>query len=324
MASTTLLTWGPANVDSLLTTTRSILQEGKEFLNDAIFTKIALLNWLEKNSRVTKQGGASILTPILYAKNSTFAAYSGDDIIDTTGQEGITMGQYPWRNYAGTIKYNGDEVRQNAGQGKLKDLAKAKVMQAVMSGKDKLNVDLFASSQATKAISALPVFVNATATVADINSTTNSWWQAQVTASGSFAGQGLADMRELRDLLQQAGQAGGPAPDYILTTRAVKQYYEASQVPALRYELGQTADAGLENLKFSSAVVEFDPNCASGELYMLPSDALEFVVHSDANWEMGDWIEPANQDARVAKLIWMGNLITNNRRRLGKMTGITA
>ena len=260
----------------------------------------------------------------MYASNDTFAAYSGEDIINTQAQEGLTMSQATWRNYAGTIVLLGDEVRQNSGDGKLIDLLKAKTMQAVMSLKNKLNTDLFASSQAAKAIHCLPVLVDATSTVQGINSTTYSWWQAQVVASGSFAGRGLQDLRNLRDLIIRAGQSGGSAPDSIVTTQAILEYYEASQVPALRYASNKSADASFESLKFSSGDVMFDASCASGELYMLPSDALEFVVHSDADFKVGQPVEPASQDAKIMKVLWSGNLITNNRRRLGKMTGVTA
>ncbi len=39
---------------------------------------------------------------------------------------------------------------------------------------------------------------------------------------------------------------------------------------------------------------------------------------------MGEFQNPPQQDIHIAKLIWMGNLLTSNRRRLGKLTGITA
>jgi hypothetical protein len=90
MASTTLFTYGPANVDALLTATRSAILKAREFLNDAIFTTIPVLKWLEKRAQVKLQGGASILVPILYAKNTSFKAYNKDDTFDTTGVEGVT------------------------------------------------------------------------------------------------------------------------------------------------------------------------------------------------------------------------------------------
>lgn len=325
MASDKLFSYGSANVDSLLTTTKSIIAEAKDFLNDAIFSRTTLLSWLNEKGRVNySQGGASILQPLLYGKNSTFKAYSKDDVLDTTGQEGITTAQFPWRNMGGTIVIFGDELRMNAGSGKIKDLLKAKIMQAMMSGRDALSIDIFASTQAAKKVSALPVLVDASATVGDINSSTNSWWQAIVTASGSFAARGQADMRDGRDQVLNAGQKGGPSIDFIVTTRLIYELYEASLVQGIRYESRKEGDATFERLKWSTAMLDHDPNVATGEMYMLASEALDFYVHSDANWQVGDFKEPVNQDTKVAKVIWMGNLCTGNRRRLVKLTGITA
>src|SRR3990167_2786317 len=107
MALATRFTYGPTNVDALLTTTRSVISEAREFLNDAIFNRITLLKWLQEKAQVTKQGGASILMPLLYARANGFAAYSADDVISVTGSEGLTNAQYPWRNYAGPITLYG-------------------------------------------------------------------------------------------------------------------------------------------------------------------------------------------------------------------------
>lgn len=324
MSSTKLFSYGPSNVDSLLATTKSVIAEAKDFLNDAIFNRITLLKWLQEKAQVTRQGGASILVPLLYGKNSTFRAYAADDVIDVSGQEGITMAQYPWRNYGGTITMFGDEMRANAGQGKIYDLVKAKTMQSMMSARDALAIDIFATTQGAKKVSALPVLVDATSTVADVNSTTNSWWQAQAIASGSFAAQGLADMRRLRDTIVNAGQSGAPLPDIIITTPTVFESYEASQVANIRYVDSKSAEASFDTLRFGAATVDHDPNCGTGIMFMLSSDALEFVVHSEANWTVGDFIEPVDQDVRSAKVLWMGNLVAKNRRRLGKLTALTA
>ena len=324
MAYNTQHSWGPANIDSLLTTTRDAVLKSKDFLNDAVFSKIVLLNHLNSKNRVSKQGGASILVPLLFGKNSTFNAYAGDDVLDTSGQEGMSMASFTWRNYGGTIKYAGDEIRMNGAE-KLYDLAKAKILQAQMSGKDKLNIDLFASSQAAKAVSCLPVLVDATSSVGGINSTTYSWWQADVnSAVGSFASNGLDKMRDIRDDISIAGQSGGMLPDLYLTTQLVHELYEASQLSAYRYAKSDVPDAGHAKLMFSGGVVDFDPNCATGELYALPSDSLQFVVHSAAEWDISPFQKPPSQDVYIAQVIWMGNLICNNRRRLGKLTGITA
>jgi len=93
MATNTLHTWGPANVDSLLTTAREAVLASGEFLHDNVFTKITLFDWLTRKAKASKKGGASILVPIMYEKNGTAKAYSRDDTMDTSGQEGLTMAQ---------------------------------------------------------------------------------------------------------------------------------------------------------------------------------------------------------------------------------------
>ncbi len=296
MAYNTQHSWGPANIDSLLTTTRDTILKSKDFLNDATFSRSTLLNHLNQKNKVTKQGGSSILVPLMYAKNGTFKAYAGDDVLDTSGQEGLTMASFTWRNYGGTIKYAGDEIRMNGAE-KLEDLAKAKIKQGLMSGKDKLNSDFFATTQAAKAISALPILVDATSSVGGINSTTYSWWQANVVATvGSFALNGLDKLRDVRDDATLVGQEGGSAPDLYLTTQLIKEYYEASQLASYRYGPKDIADAGHEKMLFSGGIVDIDPNCASGELYALPTENLEFVINAQAEWDVTEFQKPPTQE----------------------------
>ena len=227
-------------------------------------------------------------------------------------------------NYGGTITYFGDEVRANMGEGKMMDVIKAKTMQAVLSGRDALEIDLWQTSAASKKIQPLDVLVDTTSNVQDINSTTNSWWQAQSVASGSFAARGLADMRNLRDLIVKQGQMGSPAPDEIITTQLIYELYEQTQTPSIRYAPRTEADGSFSALKFSTATVDFDTNSVSGSLYMLSNEALQLVVHSAAEWTIGEFREAIDQDMWSAKVIWMGQLVVLNRRRLGKLTGITA
>ena len=324
MAADKLFTYGPDNTDSLLATTKSVLLGMGDWMEDQIFTAIPMLNFLDQKAKKIKQGGASILIPMQFAKNDTVTWYSGYDILDTTPQEGMTMAQEPWRNAAASISISGEEERANSGEGQMYSLIKAKINQGMMSMRDEVDQALFASSQNAKKIRCLPTLIDATSTVADINSTSNSWWQAQTTTGGSFAGQGLADWLDMYHTIQQQGVSGG-GPDLIMTTQAILEYYERSQLPQMRYVGNQKmADASFENLKFKGATVAFDPNCTSGVAYFLRSANLAFVVHSQANFKVGDFKKPTNQDAKTAQIIFTGNLVTNNRRNLGQVNSIAA
>lgn len=212
----------------------------------------------------------------------------------------------------------------NMGEGQLYSLVKAKTEQAMLSLRDEIDQAMFASTQNAKKISCLPVLIDTTSTVADVNSTTSSWWQSQVATGGSFAGQGLADFLNMYHLIQNQGIDGG-APDMIVTTQAILEYFERSQLPQVRYVGNEKlADVGFENLKYKGATITFDSNCTSGVAYFLRSANLAFVVHSSANFTVGEFKKPVNQDAKSAQIIFTGNLVTNNRRKLGKITTISA
>jgi hypothetical protein len=57
---------------------------------------------------------------------------------------------------------------------------------------------------------------------------------------------------------------------------------------------------------------------------MLNSNHLELVVMTGRDFAPSEWVKPANQDAKTLNLFFMGNLITNERRKLGALTGLTA
>ena len=134
--------------------------------------------------------------------------------------------------------------------------------------------------------------------------------------------QGLADWRNTYNTLTLKGAKGAP-PDFGVMTQSVYESYEASLQPNQRFTDNKMADAGFENLKFKGMTLMFDPNCASGTAYFLSSDALKLVVHSKRNFSRTPMVKPANQDALTGQIIWMGQLVTNNRRKLAKISSIT-
>lgn len=320
MAGNTLFTYGPSNVDSLLSTTLSAVRKK---MADNIFTRIPLFNWLKQKSKITENGGASVVCPVMFGKNSTAKPYSGYGIIDTTPQEGMTAAQYAWKQYAATVSISGLEEQQNRGDKAIIKLLEAKVKQAEMSLRDKLDVDMWATSTATNAILALPTIVDTTTSIGDISKSSNSWWQAQVTASGSFAARGLSDLRSLWNTIIN-NSVDGRSGDFICSAQSPYEFYEGTLQPQQRFDNAAMASAGFETLKYKSAIWTFDTNTPSGNLFVLQSGNLELVVSSGRDFVNSPFIKPANQDAKVSQILLMCALVSDNIRRLGKLTGITA
>lgn len=314
--------WGPSNVDALLSTTLQAIPKKK--FADNIFTKIPLFMWFKKKAKLTVDGGANLVMPLMYGKNTTAKSYSGYGIIDVTPQEGLTAASFLWAQYAATISISGLEDRiQNVGDKAIIKILESKVTQAEMSLSDKLDIDLWASATTGTNINCLPTLVDTTTSIGQVSKSSNSWWQAQTTASGSFAARGLSDMKGLYNTITNQSLSDG-APDFICSDQNTFQYYEGTVQPAARYTDMELGDAGFENLKFKGCTMTYDPNTPSGKLYMLSSDSLKLVTNKGTNFITTKFIQPANQDAKVAQLLWAGQLASDNIRRLGSMTGITA
>lgn len=319
MAGDTIFTYGQANVTSLIATTLS--NYGKE-LTDNIHRAIPLFAWLANKKRITAEGGATIVRPVVYSSNSTAMFYASDDVLDTSIQDSFTAAQWQWRQAAASIAVTGRIELQNAGKSAVIDYAQAMIDNAMASLKEVIDQKCYAATQLGSNLTPLTDIVKASGTVGDINASTSTWWQSSVTASGSFAARGLSDLRSTWDTVSVRMPAGGP--DILISDQTAYEAYEATLVPTIRYSDTYMGDLGFSNLKYKDAVWTWDPNATSGVIYLLNSKALELVQHSSRLFTMSDWVKPADQDLKVAQVFWAGELTTRNRRKLGSLTGVTA
>ena len=317
--------------DSLLSTT---LRNYSRQLRDNIFIKFPFLNWLRSKDRVQHEdGGTYIMEHLLYGKNTTIKAYADYEILDTTPQEGITMAQYNWKEYGGTIAISRAERRKNSGKQRLLNLLDAKTQQAEMSLKDKLTTDLFANISSTPAKAIDGIFLHAsntpsTTTLGSVSGVTYTWWRNQQADVGAYANN-LED--KLRTGYNNASAGGADFPDGIMCSQTAYEYYESLGVGGKRFVNEQkTMDLGFEVLQYKGADMFWDGGMSSnvpatGEsIVLLNSGAIRLVIDSESDFVTTDFIEPENQTATVAKILAMLNLCTNNRRKLGLLHGIDA
>lgn len=318
MAQDTTFTHGVTNVTTLLTTT---LENRRKDLQDNIFNDLATFKFLQKKGQIIIDGGATIVVPLMYAKNTTAQFYNGYDQLDTTPQEGFTTAQYKWKESAVSISVsNREENIQNTGDSVALNIVDQKITQAEMSLKDLLNTQLYASTAASDELATFVTTVDATTSIGDINSTSFSFWQSLITTGGSFAAQGRSDMLTTYNTLITRGAA----PDFLVSNPTVHAFYEGSLVPQIRWTSTSVGDSSFGELKFKNTPYFFDTAATSGVIYMLNSKHLQLYVSSRNNLRLTEFVKPGNQTAKVAQLIWAAELTTNNRRRLAKIDTITA
>lgn len=319
--------------DAVLTTT---LANYRNKLIENIFDVYPFLSWLNGKLGVAmrgstvkevKPGGESIVEQLLYEQNSTVKSYSGWEQLDTTAQDGMTIARFSWKQYAAAIGINGHERRVNRAEQQLLNLYKAKIMQAEMSLRDRLSRDAFSdgTGNGSKNLTGLAAICSATTTLGGLSPTTFTWWQPYVAASvGSFATNGIDAIRTGVNTISR----GNDGPDAMFTDQTNHERYESALQTKQQYTYVGTndkaGDAGFKTLAFRGIPIFFDRDCTANTLYMLNSRYLKFAVLEGADFATGPFITPENQDGGVAQIIFEGNLVTNNRRNLGRLAGFSA
>lgn len=318
--------------DSVLSST---LANYSKTLQDNIFRANPLIYWLvgqypevvgekieSRGQLRLLDGGESIVQPLMYERNSTAKSYSAYGIIDTTPQEGITAARYNWKQTAASISISGREERQNSGSSRIIELLQAKTMQAEMSIKEALDIQFWGlGTDSTTDTLGLQTIVSNTGTVGGISRSTNTWWQAQVTASaGSFAGGGLDAMRSMFNLASR----GNDKIDLIIGDRTDFERYEKTLQPQERFQDSKMADGGFQSLMFKGAPFTFDLYAPAGNIYFLNSKYLYLSMHKDANFSTTDFVKPSDQDAKVAQILFQGEFTASNCFRQGVVQGLAA
>lgn len=292
---------------------------------DNFFPRFPVLEALMKNSQV-KNGGRQILANIDSGKNNTVKSFNDFDQFAATRQDTALTVVYPMKNIGGIAAISEEEVREVAGDKHATfDLVKHvrnNLMQSIMN---ELATQIFAATPGGDDFESLPNIIDSTGTTGNLSATTDPDWAATETASGSFASQGLTDMRTTYNTIVD----NGGMPDTIATSRTVYEYYENEVDPDVRYSIPQAKGPevgarGFKSLEFKGIPIIHDSKATSDALYMWDSEHLYLCLDKEWNFSMG----PFRNDvisltmASIGKV--RGNLITVRRKSAGKLTGITA
>jgi hypothetical protein len=319
--------------DALLTTT---LDNYQRQLSDNIFDVYPLLSWLNgklgramrgSSAKRLVSGGVEIQVHLLYGQNDTVKSYTSYEDLSPTPQEGLSIARFPWTQYSGTLSMSGLERRNNRGEAALLSLFKSKVEQLEMSLRDRMSRDAYGdgTGNAGKNMDGLGLICSNSSTLGQVSATGNGgFWQAFVNANGgAFASVGLSAMRTAYNTLLYGNQG----PEVIFTTQSIFEAYEEWVQAQQRFPVVEpkAADLGFRTFSFKGAPMFFDRDCTSGEMYFLTSfmRQLEMVVNDEADFSTSPVVNRDDQDAWSSRVLWQGNLATNNRRKQGVIRGFT-
>lgn len=149
--------------------------------------------------------------------------------------------------------------------------------------------------------------------------TGNSFALAVTTYAGMQAG--------LKRLYNFCGRGSGGYPDMAIADQVTYETYENALDTKMRYTDTKMADMGFDTTKIMGATFIWDevvPDIdngttaiTAGTIFFLNSKFYHLVIDSQTDVVVTPFIEPENQTARTAKILFMGNAGVSNARKHG-------
>jgi hypothetical protein len=309
-------------IDSIFTMT--FYNRRKELI-DCIFKSTPFFKWLTGKEKIgEKPGGLGLEIPVQLGKNTTTQTIGRGETIGISDTDFARLAKYDWKTVAtSVVRYHDDDIRNSQSDTQIINYVNGKIDNARNSLIENIEEILTVFEGLAKSPEALNTLISATPTtgvLAGIDRAVYTGWQNKVkAASGAATTYLLGDMVNLYNTCSLG--VGGP-PDYILTTQAVAELYEAEFMERRTVSQADT-DLGHTGLEFKGVPIAWSEFVPDGLMYMLNSQWIEICVSDTAAMEMTSWKEPVNQvNDRVAQIVVTLQLITTNPRKLGVLTGI--
>jgi hypothetical protein len=286
---------------------------------DNIFDSDPLLQRAKEKGWYTSiNGGTSIMQPLAYALTTAAGSYNPTDTLNTTDNDQFSSADYSWKFYYANISISRADELKNSGDAAILQFVKEKVKMAEMSLKDSLQDGLYSAGSSSSDIGGLRLIVDSANTVGGIAQGSYSWWQSQEDSSTTTL---------TLDALQSQFNTlsiGGKHPSVIMATRANYNRLYALLQPQQRFTDAKTASAGFQSLLFNGVPFIAGSKVPSGHIFMLNEEFLHLYYHPQEDMRFEPFSKPVNQNVKLAKIYWAGNLGTSNARMQGKFTAITA
>lgn len=297
-------------------------------LVDQIFDSNALFARMAKRS-IPLDGGTQIALPLAYALSTNVFTYRDYDTFSFTPTDQITHALFDWGQYGTAITISGREDAINSGKSAVINLLKTKMQLAEKTLRKYMGDHLWSdgSGEAAQGIIGLKAAVDDgtnTATYGSIDRTANTWWKAKYSANGGTG-------RELTIKLMQNFMGDltidNDRPTLLMTTQDVFDKYFMLLQPHLRLTDPELADGGFQNLVFVGRPIVVDHRIPTDSatrhtMYFLNEDYIHLYHHKDRHFYLDPFRRPVNQDAIVAKIYWMGQMVVDNPRMQGRMVDI--
>lgn len=298
-----------------------------------------------------KWSGRTLRSPIKVSKNSTGQSFAGFDTFSTAATDNRQFLEFTPKFYQITVALPGDELSVADTDDEILDLMKLTIQSDTEDMADDLGTIFYAdgTGNSSKDMLGLAALVDNGDSVANIGGLARSTFttlKSTITATGGTLTLALIDTHWTNI------SSGAQNPDIAYVTEAVFNFYGQLLRPQERinkdasFVKGVKAGSGFTGLAYMGRPVLADEKATAQSWTFVNEDFTDFyalkykmaetiafksqIEGNDYGAPVGlgfswsDWIIPTNAGAVVGHIYFGGEYITNNPKRHGRLTGITA
>ncbi len=271
-------------------------------------------------------GGHAIAIPVVLGTHAGASRSSGPFGTHNVAPDDNTMiGTANWAFYNHGLAISEHDRRINRGDAARASFVESQTRHVMLALADLLGDDIYSTSAPATAITSLPSLLSADDTVQGLSGSTypryNSRGLSAIDtaagsisfASGSFAAQGLADMRTGWNNASE----GMIQPNVITTDYATHERYEGALTPQERFSGAvKVADGSFGALAFKSTPVIADRKATAGSMFFLrlgDEEGIQMTFLQGADFDFGPFKPSSNQTVDVSPLEATVQLTIGNR-----------
>ena len=313
-------------------------------------------------TKASKWNGERLKFPVKYAKNTTGQSFSGFDSFSTAATDNRVNLEFVPKFYQMTVALPLDELSVNATEERVLDLAKLEMQSTAQDMADDIGTLFYGdgTGNGSKDFLGLEAIVDDGTNAATYGSLSRTTYSSQLRSTVT-ASSGTLSLVKMANLYS-AVTSGSQKTTLGVTTEVIFNLYESLLQPQERIAkdvsmmksggnmgkagTGMVGGTGFTGLYYKGFPILADEKATAGVLYFLNEDFLDWYAlpvamttpvsyrsqdiegndYSEVTglgFSWSDWIKPTNSASVVGHIYLGGELISQNPKRHGKLTGIT-
>lgn len=324
------------NLEAISASTHARIE--KKFQDNLIGANPAFLKFAEKEGKVLIDGGKELTFPVI-VDDGNATSYYGDDVLPVSRPGGLQALTFQWKQFASTIVIDGIEEVMNSGPEAQADVLEGRMKQGESTTANKFEAMLNGDGTGNggkdwngfqNIISDTPT----TGTIGGLSRATYAQLQNQIFSTAVSAFNTSQAGRNAMTRLYVDCTKGDRSPNWGETTKAIWVLYQLSLTANEKFEMmngdKKLASAGFKNIVFmGDCPITYSDNCPTAHMYLMriakpkTTGGIFLMFNRDRHFKLGKFIEPADQDKRIAKVLSAGQLCTDAPYLNGVITNIT-